>query len=69
MGRLINKSHLALYGNFIEWHDKNSLELIGEMRLTPEVGDKLIDGVDEYKFIAVNTCENTMLFYATVEEL
>ena len=67
--RTINKSHFALYGNFIEWHDKESLELTGEMRLAPEVGDKLIDGVDEYKFIVVNTCETSRVFYATVEEL
>jgi len=67
--RTINKSHFALWGNFIEWIDKESLELTGEMRLTPKVGDKLIDGVDEYKFIAVNTCDNSRVFYATVEEL
>ena len=67
--RVINKSHFALYGNFVRWHDKGSLELTGEMRLTPVVGDKLIDGVDKYKFIVVNTCDNSRVFYATVEEL
>ena len=67
--RTINKSHFALYGNFIERHDKDSLELTGEMRLTPKVGDRLIDGVDEYKFIVVNECENKRVFFATVEGL
>ena len=67
--RTINKSHFALWGNFIEWHDKESLMLTGEMRVNPKVGDKLIDGVDEYKFIVVNECANKKVFFATVERL
>ena len=66
--RTINKSHFALWGNFIEWIDKERLMLTGEMRVNPEIGDKLIDGVDEYKFIVVNECENKTVFFATAEE-
>lgn len=67
--RTIDISHYQLWGNSLQWIDKESLRLYGEMRLTPKVGDRLIDGVDEYKFTVVNECENKKVFFAEVEKM
>lgn len=63
--RTINKDHFQLWGNFIEWHRKSDLTLRGTMRVAPKVGDILIDGKDEYKFVEVSSGEGWL--FATVE--
>lgn len=63
--RTINKSHFALWGNFIQWKCKQELRLYGEMRLAPKIGDVLLDGDMSYKFVEVRLCGQC--FFAVVE--